>query len=68
MSARVHSGLLIALQGIEELVQLVQAVCSSIWLKPLLEVVVYTLGVIVVNVVSIVLCEGRACSARGRHS
>jgi len=43
---------------IEELVQLVQAVCSSIWLELPLEVVVYTLGVIVVNVLYLVLSRG----------
>jgi hypothetical protein len=42
--AEAHSGLPNALQGIEELVELVQAVGSSVWLKLLLEIVVDALG------------------------
>jgi hypothetical protein len=44
-----------ALQGIEELIELVQAVRNDIWLKLLLEIVVDALGIVVVNHLVLVL-------------
>jgi hypothetical protein len=44
-----HSGLPSALQSTEELVELVQAVGSSVWLRLLLEIVIDALGIVVVN-------------------